>query len=212
MMTSRRLGDRAAVQPPHLHRSGGTRTSDRAGQRADNVVSDILPQSSAAAGTRPASQNHKLPRACLPSSGVVVGDAGGMSRFALLSDEQWARVEPLLPSSVGKKSRPFRDHRQVVEGIVYRYRTGIAWRDLPREQFGPWQTVWKRHRRFAGDGTWDKVLTALQAQADAVGDLDWTVSADSTINRAHQHATNTKRPEGATGGSVESQASRGQKQ
>jgi transposase len=46
----------------------------------------------------------------------------------------------LLPSSVGKKSRPFRDHRQVVEGIIYRYRTGIAWRDLPREQFGPWQT------------------------------------------------------------------------
>ena len=138
---------------------------------------------------------------------MVVGDAGGVSRFAVLSDEQWARVAPLLPSSVGKKSRPFRDHRQVVEGIIYRYRTGIAWRDLPREQFGPWQTVWKRHRRFAGDGTWDKVLGALLAQADAAGDLDWTVSADSTINRAHQHATNTKRPEGATGGSGESQES-----
>ena len=106
---------------------------------------------------------------------MVVGDGGGVSRFAVLSDEQWARVAPLLPSSVGKKSRPFRDHRQVVEGIIYRYRTGIAWRDLPREQFGPWQTVWKRHRRFAGDGTWDKVLGALLAQADAVGDLDWTV-------------------------------------
>ena len=90
----------------------------------------------------------------------------------MLSDEQWARVEPLLPSSVGKKSRPFRDHRQVVEGIVYRYRTGVPWRDLPREQFGPWQTVWKRHRRFAGDGTWDRVLGVLLAQADADGDLD----------------------------------------
>src|SRR3546814_496548 len=43
--------------------------------------------------------------------------------------------------------------RRVVEGIVYRYRTGIAWRDLPREEFGPWQTVWKRHRRYAADGT-----------------------------------------------------------
>jgi len=125
-----------------------------------------------------------------------------------LSDEQWARIEPLLPSSVGKKSRPFRDHRQVVEGIVYRYRTGIAWRDLPREQFGPWQTVWKRHRRFAGDGTWDRVLGALLAQAHADGDVDWTVSVDSTINRAHQHATNTTRPENATGGAVESQESR----
>ncbi len=106
----------------------------------------------------------------------------------MLSDEQWARIEPLLPSSVGKKSRPFRDHRQVVEGIIYRYRTGIPWRDLPRDQFGPWQTVWKRHRRFAGDGTWDQVLTALLAQADAAGLVDWTVSVDSKINRAHQHA------------------------
>jgi len=137
----------------------------------------------------------------------VVGDGGSVSRYAVLSDEQWARVEPLLPSSVGKKSRPFRDHRQVVEGIVYRYRTGIAWRDLPREQFGPWQTVWKRHRRFAGDGTWDRVLGALLTQADEAGDLDWTVSVDSTINRAHQHATNTKRPENATGGTIESQES-----
>ena len=90
---------------------------------------------------------------------------------------------------------------------MYRYRTGIAWRDLPREQFGPWQTVWKRHRRFAGDGTWDRVLGVLLAQADADGELDWTVSVDSTINRAHQHATNTKRPENATGGAVESQES-----
>jgi len=90
---------------------------------------------------------------------------------------------------------------------VYRYRTGIPWRDLPREQFGPWQTVWKRHRRFAGDGTWDRVLGVLLSQADAAGDLDWTVSVDSTINRAHQHATNTTRPENATGGTVESQES-----
>ena len=44
----------------------------------------------------------------------------------------------------------------VVEGIIYRYRVGIPWRDLP-ECFGPWQTVWKRHRRYAGDGTWDRV-------------------------------------------------------
>lgn len=51
---------------------------------------------------------------------------------------------------------PKRDHRQV-EGVIYRYRCGIAWRDLPAE-FGPWQTVRKRHRRFCADGTWDKVM------------------------------------------------------
>lgn len=85
-----------------------------------------------------------------------------------------------------------RDHRQVVEGIVYRYRCGIAWRDLPAS-FGPWKTVWKRHRRFSADGTWDRVHQALLAHADAAGEVEWTVSVDSTINRAHQHATNLPR-------------------
>ena len=126
-----------------------------------------------------------------------------MSRVAVLSDAQWARVEPLMPCSDGQRGRPFRDHRQVVEGIIYRLRTGVAWRDLPAV-FGPHQTVSKRHRRFSADGTWDRVLARLIAQADAAGEVDWTVSVDSTINRAHQHATTmsrTQRPAGRlTGG------------
>ena len=97
-------------------------------------------------------------------------------------------------------------HRLVVEGAVYRLRTGIAWRDLPAE-FGPWQTVWKRHYRFSVDGTWDKVLTALQVQADANGEIDWRVSVDSTIARVHQHGATAARrvsgPSSHTGGSVE---------
>lgn len=126
-----------------------------------------------------------------------------MSRTAVLSDAQWERISELLPSSNGLVGRPFRDHRQVVEGIVYRYRTGIAWRDLP-EEFGPWQTVWKRHRRFSLDGTWDKLLTRLLAEADAAGEIDWSVSIDSTINRAHQHAATLARD---TGGLAELQES-----
>jgi transposase len=110
----------------------------------------------------------------------------------LLSDVQWARIEPLLPSSDGRRGRPFRDHRQVVEGIVYRYRAGIAWRDLPID-FGPWQTVWKRHRRFACDGTWDRVLGRLIAEADAAGEVDWNVSVDSSIMRVHQHGASQAR-------------------
>lgn len=55
----------------------------------------------------------------------------------MLTDAQWARTEPLMPSSEGQRGRPFRDHRQVIEGIIYRLRTGVAWRDLP-ESFGPW--------------------------------------------------------------------------
>lgn len=135
------------------------------------------------------------------------GLVSSSSRFRAFSDEQWARVEPLLPSNVGRQGRPFGDNRKVVEGIVYRYRTGIAWRDLPREQFGPWQTVWKRHRRYAGDGTWDRVLAGLLAEADAAGQVDWTVSVDASIARAHQHATNTTRPAQDAGGGVESQES-----
>ena len=99
---------------------------------------------------------------------------------------------------------------------MHRYRTGVAWRDLP-ERFGPWQTVWKRHHRFATDGTWDRLLAALQADADAAGELDWNVSVDSSVIRAHQHAVTAKRLDPAgpvvledsanlsddTGGSVE---------
>ncbi|WP_407568231.1 IS5 family transposase [Arsenicicoccus dermatophilus] len=120
-----------------------------------------------------------------------------MSRMQVLSDSEWVLIEPFMPCADGKRGRRFRDHRTVVEPIIYRYRTGIAWRDLPGE-FGPWQTVWKRHRRFAGDGTWDRVLTALLARADAAGVIDWDVAVDSTINRAHQHATNTTRLAGGS--------------
>ncbi len=102
--------------------------------------------------------------------------------------------------------RPMCAHRPLVEGAIYRYRTGIPWRDLPVE-FGPWQTVWKRHHRFSTDGTWDKVLSALLVQADASGEIDWRVSVDSTIVRVHQQGATAARSEMAatshTGGTVE---------
>jgi transposase len=126
-----------------------------------------------------------------------------MSRFRLLSDAQWSLIGPMLPSRTGRRGRPFADARLVVEAIVYRYRCGIAWRDLP-ESFGPWQTAWTWHRRMAADGTWDEVLAVLTARADDAGALDWSVAVDSTIARAHQHATNIARH---TGGWVELQES-----
>lgn len=126
-----------------------------------------------------------------------------------MTDAQWEFIEPLLPPQRPVTGRPMRDHRQVVEGVIHRYRCGTAWRDLPTS-FGPWQTVWKRHRRFSQDGTWDKIHQVLSIHADHVGDIDWTVSVDSTINRAHQHGTNLPRvaaevdvvgqPRGHTGG------------
>lgn len=124
---------------------------------------------------------------------------GRMSRFRVLSDAQWALIGDLLPARTGGRGRPFADARTIVEAIIYRYRCGIAWRDVP-EAFGPWQTVWTWHRRMAADGTWDRVLQRLLSTADAAGEIDWAVSVDSTIARAHQHATNVSRH---TGGWVE---------
>ena len=107
-----------------------------------------------------------------------------MSRFQMLSDAQWSLIEEMLPRPRGRKGRPFSDARQMVEAIIYRYRCGIAWRDLP-EVFGPWQTVWTWHHRMAVEGIWDKVLAKLTAAADAAGKVDWALSVDSTIARAH---------------------------
>lgn len=126
-----------------------------------------------------------------------------MSRFQLLSDAQWDLIADLLPVRTGKRGRPFGDARQMVEGIIYRYRCGIAWRDVP-EVFGPWRSIWTWHRRMSADGTWDSVLARLLTSADAAGMIDWAVSVDSTIARAHQHATNITRD---TGGWVELQES-----
>lgn len=123
----------------------------------------------------------------------------------MLDDSEWATIAPLLPSSAGRRGRPFRDDRRVVEGIIYRYRCGLPWRDVPAV-FGPWQTLWKRHRRYSGDGTWDQVLAALLSLADGAGTVNWDVGVDSTIIRAHQHAANLARD---TGGGIELQQSAG---
>ncbi|MFF2110721.1 IS5 family transposase [Rhodococcus koreensis] len=65
-----------------------------------------------------------------------------------------------MPISDGLLGRKSRNNRVVVEGMLYRLRTGLPWRHLP-SHFGPWKTVWKRHRSSAGEGAWDRVLTAL---------------------------------------------------
>lgn len=119
-----------------------------------------------------------------------------MSRTRSLSDAAWARIEPLMPVASAKGGRPFGDHRRIVEGIIWRFRAGTPWRDVP-PQFGPWQTLWRRHHEFSADGTWDRIHAALLAEADAAGELVWDVSVDSTVNRAHQHAATLPR---ATGG------------
>ncbi|MDI2130551.1 IS5 family transposase [Yinghuangia seranimata] len=104
-----------------------------------------------------------------------------------LTDGQWALIEPLLPDRTPRRGGQWTDHRQVIDAVAFKYRNNLAWRDLPVE-CPPWQTVFDRFTRWARDGTWHQILVALQARADAEGDLDWLVGVDSTIVRAHQHA------------------------
>ena len=84
------------------------------------------------------------------------------------------------------------NHRMVINGIFFRTRTGCPWRDLP-EGFGNWKTVYNRHRRWSGDGTWEMILDRLRAGCDAAAGQAWTVAADATVVRAHQHAAGARR-------------------
>lgn len=102
-----------------------------------------------------------------------------------LSDAEWERLRPFLPVSNRHCGR-WRDHQQVIDGILHRVRTGVQWRDLP-ERSGPCKTVYERHRLWSADGTWERLLQQVQAAADAAGEIDWDISVDSTIVRAHQH-------------------------
>jgi transposase len=86
----------------------------------------------------------------------------------------------------------WRDHRQVLNGILFRVRTGVPWRDLP-ERYGPWETVYKRFARWQTDGTWARIEAALRTQADAAGELDWDAQIDSSVVRAHQHAAGARK-------------------
>ncbi|MFF2819546.1 IS5 family transposase [Kitasatospora cineracea] len=114
----------------------------------------------------------------------------GLDGRGVLSDAEWERLRPFLPVSNGRCGR-WRDHRQVIDGILHRVRTGVHWRDLP-ERFGPWKTVYERHRLWSADGTWERLLQLVRAGVDAAGEIDWDVAVDSTIVRAHQHAAGAR--------------------
>ncbi|MFF9340667.1 IS5 family transposase [Streptomyces sp. NPDC014773] len=121
------------------------------------------------------------------------GQEFGMVRRHELADAQWERMAPLLPEAGGPGGR-WADHRTVINGVLYRTRTGIPWRDLP-ERYGTWQTVYERHHHWSADGTWSRIQRALQAGADAgAKDADgaWAVNVDSTACRAHQHAAGAR--------------------
>ena len=112
-----------------------------------------------------------------------------MSRHDL-TDGEWSAIRHCLPSqSKVRRGRPWADHRQVINGILWVLHTGSPWRDVP-ERYGKWQTVYNRFRRWINENLWDRIYDKLIGQADAIGRIDrslWCV--DGTIVRAHRSAS-----------------------
>jgi transposase len=107
-----------------------------------------------------------------------------------LTDRAWARIEPLLP--VSGRGRRWRDHRHVLNGNLWKLRTGAPWRELS-ERYGPWKTAHERLRLWTADGTWDKILAEVIVGDDAVGEVEWVISVDSSVVPAHQHAAGARK-------------------
>lgn len=109
-----------------------------------------------------------------------------------LTDEEWALLEPLLPTMKPRRGGRWRDHRQVINGILWRTDNGAKWHEVP-DRYGPYKTVFHRFAQWEADGTWARILQRLQARADEMGDLDWSAQADSTVVRAHQSAAGARK-------------------
>ncbi|MGW1047450.1 IS5 family transposase [Streptomyces sp. NPDC002547] len=109
-----------------------------------------------------------------------------------LTDDQWAALKPLLSKGVKAGRPPVWSRWRLIDGIRFRVRTGVPWRDVPVE-YGPWGRIYDLFRRWQRDGTWYRVLTQLQCLADAKGAIMWDLSVDSTVCRAHQHAAGARK-------------------
>ncbi len=109
-----------------------------------------------------------------------------MRRYAL-RDDQWEKIAPLLPGKEGDPGATAKDNRLFVEAVLYRYRAGIPWRDLP-ERFGDFRVIHTRFTRWSHNGVWEKVFKILAEDADNEYSM-----IDSTVVRAHQHSAGAKK-------------------
>lgn len=107
-----------------------------------------------------------------------------MRRHAL-TDDQWARIEPLLPQ---KRTGPVSKlgDRMFIDAVLYRAKTGVPWRDLP-ERFGPWKSVYNRFSNWSRRGVWELLFVALSIEVDDEGSI-----VDGSVVRAHQDAAGGK--------------------
>ena len=109
-----------------------------------------------------------------------------MRRYGL-RDDQWDRIKDFLPGREGHVGGTAADNRLFVEAVLYRYRAGIPWRDLPG-RFGDWQSVWQRFDRWAKSGVFDRIFKTLAEDRD-----NEYMMMDSTIVRAHQHSAGARK-------------------
>ena len=104
-----------------------------------------------------------------------------------LSDDQWQLLQDLLPQN-GNRGGQWKDHRLMIDGILWALSDGGRWRNVP-DRFGPWQSVYDRFRNWTRKGLWDKILRRLQARKMHSGAIDWELFCiDGSVVRAHQSA------------------------
>jgi transposase len=115
-----------------------------------------------------------------------------------LCDEQWDKIKDLLPCN-GRRGGQWKDHRLMIDGILWALSDGGRWRNLPA-RFGPWQSVYDRFRNWTRRGLWDRILRHLQAGKMHDGSIDWSLFAiDGTVIRGHQSAAGAGKKTGAGG-------------
>jgi transposase len=114
-----------------------------------------------------------------------------MRRFGL-RDDQWERIKELLPGREETVGVTAADNRLFIEAVLYRYRTGVPWRDLP-ERYGDWKNVHRRFSRWAESGVWERLFQYLAADAD----IEYAM-IDSTVVRAHQHSAGAQKKSART--------------
>src|SRR5215470_6995642 len=103
-------------------------------------------------------------------------------RYQLLRDDQWDRIKDFLPGREGHVGGTAPDNRLFVDAILYRFRIGCPWRDLP-EYFGRWKSVHQRFSRWAKSGVFERIFKLLASDSD-----NEYMMIDATILRAHQHS------------------------
>ena len=109
-----------------------------------------------------------------------------MPRRYALWDDQWNGIKHVLPGRAGHVGGTVKDNRLFVKAVLYRYRAGLPWRNLP-ERFGDFRVIHTRHMRWSKSGVWQRLFEQLAAEADN----EYAI-IDSTIVRAHQHAAGAK--------------------